>query len=32
MKRTDLERKERDIKRAMKKEDRLAKGGDAEDL
>lgn len=27
MKRTDLERKERDIKRAMKKEERLAKGG-----
>ena len=27
MKRTDLERKERDIKRAVKKEERLAKGG-----
>ena len=30
MKRTDLERKERDIKRAMKKEERVAKGGGAE--
>ncbi len=30
MKRTDLERKERDIKRAMKKEERLTKGGVAE--
>jgi len=30
MKRTDLERKERDIKRAMKKEERIAKGGASE--
>jgi hypothetical protein len=30
MKRTDLERKERDIKRAMKKEERIAKGGAVE--
>ncbi|HAK45511.1 MAG TPA: hypothetical protein DCO79_06285 [Spirochaeta sp.] len=29
MKRTDLERKERDIKRAQKKEERLVKGGGA---